>query len=282
MPTPQPTAPPTCPANCGTPERGGGTCRPNGKCLSCNENRLRLTSSGQCLQSIACRGREVQSGIARGADCRCLDLRCHYCIRSVGGDVCRRCRDNTYLLDGQCVDTCPANLASSGINSFGRRCLEPFTCQSSRIQERVETFGCKCARPNNTGIATCHRCLHRAGEIGDYCVRCNGGTYLFNNQCFPDCSMAPPSFVEYNPGNYGRECRPAFVCAQRRDPQGRDCKCPNVVGKHDCMVCEFTASGPTCNRCTNNKYLQNGRCVGACTGGRTPVGNGRDGRECRE
>ena len=88
-----PTEPPTnypvgqCPRNCGTPENGGGTCRPTGVCLSCNDNRLRV--NGRCVQSVACRARQIQSGSMEGENCRCLDAHCHYCNRAVSGDVCR-------------------------------------------------------------------------------------------------------------------------------------------------------------------------------------------------
>ena len=76
-----------CPRNCGTTHRGGGTCRPDGRCTSCNENRLR--ASGRCVQSLACKGRRVQTGTLSGQGCRCANDHCHYCNRVASGDTCR-------------------------------------------------------------------------------------------------------------------------------------------------------------------------------------------------
>ena len=146
-PTLPPTLPPTnageCPRNCGSAARGGGTCRPNGRCTSCNDGRLRV--SGRCYQSLSCKGRRVQTGSQRGQNCRCLDERCHFCTRVVAGDTCRVCRDGSYLLDGACVAACPAGMASMGIGQFKRRCMAPFECNSGRIQGMEVNYGCKCS-----------------------------------------------------------------------------------------------------------------------------------------
>ena len=76
----------TCSRNCGTAENGGGTCRLNGRCLSCNANRV--LQGGRCYASIACKGRRIQSGSQTGSNCRCVDDNCHYCIRAPDADVC--------------------------------------------------------------------------------------------------------------------------------------------------------------------------------------------------
>ena len=86
-PSPAPTDTGDCPRNCGTAERGGGQCRPNGRCLSCNPTRL--LSGGRCFQSIACKGRRIQGGGQAGSNCRCVHEHCHYCNRAVEGDTCR-------------------------------------------------------------------------------------------------------------------------------------------------------------------------------------------------
>ena len=80
----------TCPRNCGTPARGGGTCRPNGRCTSCNSNRIR--QSGTCLSSISCRASRILTGRLAGNGCRCANSHCHYCVRQALGDECRKCR----------------------------------------------------------------------------------------------------------------------------------------------------------------------------------------------
>ena len=263
--TPAPTAL-ACPRNCGDPERGGGTCRPNGRCTSCNSNRLRV--NGRCVLSLSCIGRAIQTGSVTGQGCGCIDRACHSCTRTATGDVCRRCRDSSYLLDDACVTSCPATLASSGISLFGRRCLEPFTCRGGQVQNMDVNFGCKCAAEGNLPGASCHevnphchrysrlwplymadhgvhfpfldifrlvifisfQCEHRAGGYGEICTRCNGGRYLHDSACLESCAGLE-GLISYNPGSYGRECRAPFTCNDRVDGDGRDCKCPRSVGK---------------------------------------------------
>ena len=150
--------------------------------------------------------------------------------------------------------TCPSRFASSGVGQFKRRCAEPFTCRSGRlmIQPNVN-YGCKCSTEDNAAIADCQICEHRAGEHGQHCQRCNGGGFLWENRCTRQNCDDLVGMVEYTPGTYGRECRSPFICADRADEDGRDCKCPQAVGKTDCRVCEFGSSGAFCLQCTNGK-----------------------------
>lgn len=197
--------------------------------------------------SIGCRARVIQTGSLQGQGCRCLNDHCHYCDRTVAGDVCRRCRDGWYLLDRQCIQSCPAEMASSGVGLWGRRCLPPFTCQSRAILGELGegvSFGCKCANEGNTAIADCHRCEHRAGEYGQHCVRCNAGKFLLHNRCVDDCSDA--GLAAYIPGgSFGRECREVFICADGVDREGAPCRCPKAAGA-GCLACAWTMAGSEC------------------------------------
>ena len=279
---PPPTGP-ACPRNCGSSERGGGTCHPNGWCLACNSNRLRVL--GRCFQAVVCKGRRIQSGSQTGQNCRCIDDNCHFCNRDATGDTCRVCRAGTYLLAGTCIATCPAEMASMGVGQFKRRCQTPFTCQNGRLVGANVSYSCKCVTDVNTPAA-CQYCNFRAGEHGQHCTRCLGGKYLrSDNRCHADCTGT--GLASYNPGNYGRECRAPFTCTNRIDEAGNACKCSRAVGgqdyggRTDCLVCEYGLSGDSCVRCTNNKFLRNGRCVRRCQAFETAVGAGLDGRECR-
>ena len=145
-----------------------------GRCLACNSNRV--IQSGRCFSAISCKGRRIQSGSQAGGGCRCLDAACHWCDRVASGDTCRVCRDGTFLADGACVTSCPATQASSGVGLFKRRCADPFTCNSGRLVGQTVNYGCKCATEDNSAIAPCQTCEHRAGEHGQHCTKCNGGT----------------------------------------------------------------------------------------------------------
>ena len=96
-------------------------------------------------------------------------------------------------------------------------------------------YGCKCAT-DEMAAAACQNCEFRADEFGQHCTKCNGGKYLFNNRCHDSCNGT--GLISYAPGNYGRECRAPFTCADRSDEDGNDCKCNRAVGKNDCAVCE--------------------------------------------
>ena len=196
--SPTSTASDECPRNCGQLERGGGTCRTNGRCTSCNEDRV--LQGGRCYSAISCKGRRIQSGSRAGSGCRCVNEHCHFCNRVAAGDTCRVCRDGWYLLDGECVESCPSQYASSGVGSFKRRCADPFTCQSGRLMvDPTVTYGCKCATESNDAIADCQICEHRAGEHGQHCLKCNNGMFLWENRCERDNCDGLVGMIEYAP-----------------------------------------------------------------------------------
>lgn len=275
------STPLVCPSNCGTPERGGGTCRVRSSdsaviCTSCNEGRVRFR--GRCLQSYACRAFKVVFGPLIGESCAC-DSHCHYCVVTSEGQRCNRCRDGWYLLNNTCVESCPADMTSSGISLWGRRCLQPFSCRGRAITTFDATFGCECPAPGNGFNGNCHICDFRAGEYGQHCTRCKNGKFLHNHTCVDDCSAAPGN-ISYNPRAWGRECREPFVCTRGLDESGVACKCHNDFGGTNCAVCEWGLSGPRCTTCKSSLYLHNGNCVRSCPDGFDEVGTSVEGREC--
>ena len=236
--------------------------------------------NGRCVRTLSCKGRRIQTGAMAGQGCRCLQDSCHFCTRSTAGDACRVCRSSEYLLDGRCELSCPQHLVSSGLNSFKRRCAEPFSCRSGRLDVVPSvSYGCKCANDDNSAIAPCQACDHRAGEHGQHCTRCNGGAFLHYNRCRPDCDGLE-GMIAYAPGNFGRQCRPPFTCAARVDESGDSCQCPRSVGRDSCLICGYGTLGVTCRRCGNNKVLRRGVCVAACREGELAVDTGPDGMVC--
>lgn len=262
----------TCPANCGSSQRGGGTCRyrtvdDRALCTSCNDDRFLLR--GRCNLRIECRGNVIRYGRLAGMSCRCDQAECFYCSRSSAGDMCFKCRSGYYLLDGRCVPTCPSNMTSSGISLWGRECRVPHACQSNAIGqldasgEFIPTSGgCKCPEPGNQPEQGCHLCEHRAGEQGAHCLRCRGRQFLYNNSCHSSCAAAraPSAYASYIPGNYGRECRPPFLCRNLVDEQGAACKCPRALGT-ECVACNFSAVGMACVECRTGFTIANGTCI---------------------
>ena len=112
-----------------------------------------------------------------------------------------QCRDGWYMLDGQCIESCPAGMTSLGVSQFRRRCLAPFECQRGRIVGQEVNYGCRCATDENTP-SSCQFCSFRADEQGQYCTRCLGSTFLYNNRCQAGCDglLESEGLISYIPG----------------------------------------------------------------------------------
>eukprot|EP00041_Stephanoeca_diplocostata_P008601 m.126976 g.126976 ORF g.126976 m.126976 type:complete len:399 (-) comp17401_c0_seq1:160-1356(-) len=272
------TAGASCPRECGTVADGGGTCSSTtGLCASCNSNRILV--HGGCIGQIYCRGRRIQGGRFIDETCRCSDSNCHYCHVTSAGETCRQCRNGFYLRNEQCIATCPANETSSGVSLFGRLCVPPFICKSNRAQGVSPSRKCRCPNADNTAVSDCHQCNFTAGGFGASCLSCRNGKYLHNEECHDDCSVRPGSTL-YEPSTYGRECRDPFTCDNRRDENGRLCKCSRAIGAKTCATCMWTLTGNTCTMCTSGRYLHNGACISNCPAGFVNTGTGRTGRSC--
>jgi len=211
-----------CPNNCGTAEQGGGTCRIRASdnavlCSTCNSDKL--LHRGRCNLELNCRAGRVTSGPLTNQSRSCLDRNnCHCCRRNATGDICRRCRSGSYLLNSECLASCPADMTEAGIGLWGRRCLGTFVCRSGAIGQidssgvftsSGESFGCKCPAPGNLPSNGCFMCDFRAGERGERCLRCGSGTFLHNETCHASCAAAGvPSYISVVSGSYGRSCQP--------------------------------------------------------------------------
>merc|ERR1712072_1010802 len=114
-----------------------------------------------------------------GQRCRCQNQHCHYCVQTSSGDTCRTCRDGWYLLDGECLESCPSELTSLGIGGFGRRCMGELTCSRNRIVDQGDLpYGCRCPGEGNIAAGYCQTCAFNAGGNGEDCQRCTGNKFL--------------------------------------------------------------------------------------------------------
>lgn len=270
LPTSRPTsspsiqpsvASPECVRNCGQLESGGGTCLPGNTshCTSCDDGKLLVSDVslmqdvGNCISRITCDKRKVVGGRWAGRSCRCRNPRCHKCVIShIHGEdepseVCYKCRDGWFLQGNQtCEPSCDTGKTLSGANLFGRRCLDPFTCQSGRILNFSSSFGCKCPKPDNSAMdANCHTCNFNSAEYGQRCTKCRNGKYLFNDTCHNNCdSVHHMGLIEYKHGNYGSQCREPFLCVLGFDRNRQPCKCKFI--SPNCQSCNFTTTGNYC------------------------------------
>jgi len=280
---PTTTLPPQqCPKMCATCEVNINTDKVY--CTACSDQSKLLHSSGKCLSKIYCKSKKISSGNLLGESCKCANNNCHYCVQQSNGDVCRKCRNGFYLLDGDCVESCPSHMAQSGISKWGRVCRNPFTCRSGRAKdEDGKTFGCKCASVSNGGGSNCHQCDHEAGGYGEKCSVCNNKKFLHNNVCHDSCDSVDgtSNLAHYIPsGSYGRECRNAFICSGGKDADDVACKCPRTIGRNNCHTCLIANPDPKCVRCTNNHFLHEGMCKKRCPKTTLAVGTETMGRVC--
>ncbi len=230
------------------------------RCLLCAESsRVQgvpwLLLNGYCIDRYICHARRSTSTNPRlhGVSCLCTDGHCHRCVREVSGDTCLICRDGFYLLNGNCLESCPRHLASVGLSQWRRRCLQPFTCRmtSSRtgiIEGANVSYGCRCPDQH------CGQCHFAAGTNGSSCLQCRNRMYLHRGQCIPSC--ADTGLAAYAPARRGRQCREPFVCAYGYDRGGNPCRCSSAIGySNSCTNCTIDLDGQHCTLCNQYRYL---------------------------
>ena len=265
----------TCPGYCkGLPCRA----RPNDPTdITCQGScpAEYIKAAGRCLNKVNCRASKISTGKLTGESCNCRNRNCHFCATTATTETCSRCRNGFFLLDGECVESCPSELTQKGASPFARRCLEPFTCKRGRIHDlgasgelalRPRTpYGCNCPTPSNSKAdGGCFQCEFAAGENGaNRCSVCRNNKYLHNGACLDSC--AGTGLAEYAPGSYRRECRAEFVCDGGKDPSGNACRCPNRGGLRDyCDACRMEAGDKqSCVRCkpdSKRPFLVDGEC----------------------
>eukprot|EP00040_Diaphanoeca_grandis_P026840 m.150907 g.150907 ORF g.150907 m.150907 type:complete len:1497 (+) comp30749_c0_seq1:408-4898(+) len=287
-PTASPTRIPTqspmfaCSNNCGTTDKGGGTCL-NATCIrcctSCDSDQVLASVDdegvylGRCYPSTTCKNNKyLTAGPLKGYPCTCDDKKCFQCDTTFNASVCTKCKSGFYLLDGECVKSCPPTLTSLGTSNFGRRCLDPFTCTFGRIVDQLFSYSCKCVDEENVKDKNCQTCNFEAGAFGQKCTRCTNNMFLFNGSCHADCSAFPDT-ISYTPGTNGRECRAPFTCTAGLDETLTSCKCPASVGGTACGACLWSAQPTLCLYCASDRHYSEGACVKECPVGQLPVEN---------
>lgn len=146
---------------------------------------------------VACFGTVTGSGVA----CSCPDS-CVTCTVILQGslpssDVCELCGDSKFLLEGECLDSCPPGTDPVGEALFGRQCVPRSTTATTTAvpvlcNGRSDTEGnaCSCG----FGCAQC-----RVEDGDNPCTLCGSSLFLFDGVCNTNCD-AFDGFVE-QPGS---------------------------------------------------------------------------------
>eukprot|EP00049_Salpingoeca_infusionum_P002694 m.58954 g.58954 ORF g.58954 m.58954 type:complete len:1085 (+) comp11738_c0_seq1:374-3628(+) len=247
------------------------------------------------LSGNVCTGRLTQDAQACACQADC------YSCRLDGANQpteCLRCKNEQYLLNGECVDGCPVNYDAIGFGSFGRECqlqdgatpaptdAPTTTYNGEQCVGRLTLFGAQACICNDD----CHTCQYE-GSIAGMCTRCKNEQYLYNGECLASC---PVGYVEAGSGSFGRSCereQAPTTAAPTTTPGASDwcagrltvntlqaCRC-----EADCHTCAYDGSiAGACARCKNEAYLFNGECIDTCPEGYVGEGTGSFDKYCRE
>jgi len=145
---------------------------------------------------------------------------------------CSRCHNGAYLLDGLCVDECPAGMAwyGSGAND-GRRCEKPFVCN------KLFGFstGEKCRCPGN-----CLSCEWRADVKDAYCLSCRNYRGIHDGKCVETC---PETLIFDHQRSVLRACIPKITaCHLDQNCQARtDCISNSAMIYFACLATRIAA-----------------------------------------
>ena len=216
--------------------------------------------------------------------CRCA-RNCHTCEWTDGlvGD-CSICKNSAYLLNGDCVESCPTGFTPTGTGSFRRECVRDTPTTPAAVTTAELDF---CVGRNTLLLgescscnADCHTCEWASGTAGQ-CIKCKNEAYLLDGECVATC---PDGFDSLGSGSFGKECVELTSAADDqcqgitlRDA-GTSCRCAS-----DCHTCAWVNGLPsTCSLCKNSAFLLDGTCVESCPAGYDEDPNGRFGSLCVE
>lgn len=158
---------------------------------------VNLSHSTMSLLQVTCNGYKLEELPEQACNCRRMAGDTNNCQRCKlrGGmlsfeatKTCARCRNSLYLADSACItaEGCPGGTVPTGLGTFGRVCLAPFTCFNGRIREGPNAGkACKCT-------SGCRACTWGPG--GTECIACRNKRYLHEGECRMSC---PATLTQY-------------------------------------------------------------------------------------
>jgi hypothetical protein len=130
----------------------------------------------------------------------CLfDENCHECR----DESCAVCRKQRYLLNGECMISCPSTHSPSGRGDFFRTCEPKPAAQSKSLLcvSGKSTEGMACSCPKDCALCD-------IGIKQSLCIRCVEDSYLLSGECVSTC---PIGYTERENGRSGRSCIPSIA-----------------------------------------------------------------------
>ncbi|CAL8278916.1 unnamed protein product [Merluccius merluccius] len=240
-----------------------------GSCVSCRD-RQRPDEHGRC-RPLANRCSPHQYS-DRDGQCLPCHKYCHQCS-GPGPDHCSSCHKKHLLLNGTCMDECPAGYYEDDrghkcdachpvcLSCTGKHSHECVRCQAHLFRhgkDCVET--CPASHYGDVGSRACERCAAACGE----CLGSGEG----------ECVSCPPGLLYLRSQ---RRCRLSCPLDHHRDPLHLTCEpchasCKTCTGKE----------AHTCDSCHDGYVFSEGACESPCGSGQYPVvqGSGHGCEDC--
>ncbi|KAM9307095.1 proprotein convertase subtilisin/kexin type 5 [Pholidichthys leucotaenia] len=247
-----------------------------GSCTSCREGEgQRPDAHGRCVPPASeCSPRQYA-----GQDGECHP--CHKYCRGCSGPAktqCLSCNPRHLLLDGTCVDGCPAGFygADEEEEESGQRC-EPChaSCQSCVGKQSNECLTCRphLFREGKECVETCQH-SHYGNTASRMCEKCDPSC----GECIGDgedgCLSCAPGLVYLRKG--GR-CLDSCPQGYYHDATHRTCE-------HCHPSCKSCSGKPShaCESCYPGYLLSDGSCESMCEKGQHPIikGSGHSCEDC--
>lgn len=252
---------------CSNPESNCNNCRLDGRCEQCRNSAL--LHRGMCVESCPSGFDEQGRGrfnrrcipattpvptVAVRADQGCVprENHCHLC--STNGTRCEKCRDQHYLHEGSCHQSCPTGFNGLGNGRYSRACVAT----------------------GSAGPGPLHSCTpredhcHHCASDGRNCVQCRDSYHLHEGLCLQSC---PLGSTPAGGGRYNRRCEGIRNDGGEENPPG---SCASMAGH--CHRC--SDDGAACSQCRDQHYLHEGSCLESCPIGFDGLGIGHFSRRC--
>ena len=226
----------------------------NEKCRKCDNTELEITKN--CL--ICNEGYYLPDDSQNKTICNPCEFGCVDCYGNISEPICRSCKEEFKLIDGECIKNCKLGLGElchtcnyDNNNQDCSSCNEGYYLPEN-ILERKKCKICGnnmkvCHEENNEIIPD--ECYYPYIISGRYCMKeCVRGSEFYCSSC----SLLPEKI------NQCQSCNIGYYLASDSDKT----KC--YICSDGCKNCTGILSNNTCSECYSGYELYKGKCIKNC------------------
>ena len=219
-----------------------------GLCATCNQTYEYRDSCASCYPSYyLTKAFENENKMTCK---RCSDVKeyCSECKLDSGNFTCTDCLDYSFLLKGECIESCNYYTCLSCVYENGK-----YTCGQCK-----ENYYLK----EEDGAKYCTNCPEGCQVCLDYntCTKCKEGYKLENGKCEFYCEIGSTSncySCDYNEKYKCKECYYGYFL-----PDGETNNC--ISCGLNCVSCTGEKNNPICTQCNYGYKLNDGKCIKQC------------------